>query len=247
MNKFTADFHSGKFPGFTLNKTYQEIIDNFWFSKDIPFIETDFNIDVTRTYNWLSEHDYLFEEQYTQINRLNFAKSHGYDWFTDPHSNGWGVLDILGDDIDVSQLVSGGVHQNQSRRQTQRRTLDVLQDLQRQLNDQNLPINRLMIFRLAPMGWLQPHMDRKVSGTPIMNNIWLPLHDFDPSLKIYPYGYVHHVTGRAYILNNSEFVHSVINLNSAPRYVALIKLDYQNVSKNTQNRFYHSLKTQWFS
>jgi len=244
MNKFTADFHQGVFPGFTVTTPYQKIIDNFWFSKDIPFIETDFNIDVASTYRWLVENDHLFEKRYTQVNRMSFAKDHGYEWFIDTHSSDWSNLDVIGEDYKRQPLVDGGEIQPETSRPT--RNPDVLSDLRMQLDTHCLPINRIVIFRLAPGGWVQPHVDKKIDGIPSMNHVWMPLHDFNYSLKVYPYGYVPHKTGRAYLLNNNDYIHSVINTDDLPRYVAIMKIDYQNIPDSSWQRIQKSLQQQWF-
>lgn len=245
MNKFTADFHQGTFPGVTISKTYQEIVDNFWYSTDIPFIETDFVVDVSAAYRWLVENDNRFEQRHTQIDRMNYAKTRGHDWFIDPHSHGWDNLYIIGKDYLPQQIISNGEGQPQ-----QHQTInnpDALTNFRSQLEEQHLPISQIVIYRLEPGGWVQPHIDKKVEGTPIMNHIWMPLHDFATSLKVYPCGYIKHQTGRAYILNNNNYPHSVINTDSHPRYVATMKIDFQQLPDNSWKKIQKSLQQQWFS
>jgi hypothetical protein len=244
MNKFTADYHQGTFPGFAMTKPYQQVVDAFWFSKDIPFIETDFDIDATETHRWLVDHDHLFEQRYTQTNRLNFAKQHGYDWFTDVHSHDWHTLDVLGLDYAHGQLITNGQAQEQIYQNNTHP--DAVPDLKIQLDKVGLPVEKIYIQRLAPGGWVQPHMDKHQPGAPVMNHVWLPLNSSALSLKIYPSGYVHHRPGRIYLVNNTYYAHSAINTDSEPRYVAIMKIDYQQLPEESWNRIQQSLQQQWF-
>ena len=65
-------------------------------------------------------------------------------------------------------------------------------------------------------------------------------------IKIYPYGYVQHQTGRMYLLNNPNYVHSVVNYEPNPRYVALMTINHHALDSNLENQIFESAKQQWF-
>ena len=247
MNKFTQEFHQGQFPGYQPTKSYEEIIDNFWFTSQIPVVDLDLGLNMQSTYQWAVDHNYLFDNQYTQIDTSLKAEQSGHSWFTSPHSMGWDSLEVLGNDLPQHRLVPDNTVENSYVSDYRPQYYpDAVPDLTKEFARLGISVSRIKIFRMAPGGWVQPHMDKKHSGSPIMNHVWLPLHEFDESIKIYPMGSVKHQTNHVYLLNNNDFLHSAINTADQPRYVGIVKLEYNTLPNNIWNQIKESVKQQWF-
>jgi hypothetical protein len=231
MNQYTIDFHQAEFPGYVPSQSFEETVENFWYTRNIPFVDTGIDIDASKTYQWLIENDHLF--------KTNCSDYHRNQWFSTARCASWTRIAVSGDDYKTYNL------------QTQDPDItyypDAVPDLVSELARVNLPVNRIKIFRLGAQGWADPHVDAPIPGSLVMNHIWLPLHDFPTSMKVYPYGYIKHRAGRIYLLNNNHYVHSVINTSDFPRYVALLKVDTQRLPTSTWEQIKANLKQQWFS
>lgn len=244
MNKFTQDFFQGQFPGFSVDCNYEEIMSDFWHTKKLPFVELDFTVDTQPTYQWLLKNKQLFDKTPTQHSRELNKKEYGVDWFTDAHSQGWLELKVTGAELERDYIVNCGIEMPHHHTEELANNLQI--DLVNQLNKINLPVTRIKLLCLEPNGWAQPHMDRLKPGHATMNHVWLPLHNFKPSLKVYPYGTIEHKTGHLYLLNQQSFIHSVINPESMSRFVAVLTLDYENLSVDMWEQIKQSVYRQWF-
>jgi len=81
----------------------------------------------------------------------------------------------------------------------------------------NLKFCMLSVF--GPNGYLRPHRDIGLNLTPL-NYIWIPLNNpYGNELRIYPYGTVSVTLGNVYLLNQENFVHSIVNKSNDDRYV----------------------------
>jgi hypothetical protein len=242
INEYTKQFHSADFVG--LPKINKFSTDDFWISKNIPWLELTLGIDTTSTYNWcINNQDkfitnpYQTKEKYRKL-QLN------ENWFSPEHSSGWDALYVLGDPLVFKRFFPSDSTDFLSI--TPSFYPDAVPDFVQQITDLGLKITKLEILRLQRGGWIQPHLDKKYStGQPTMNRVWTPLHNFSQCLKIYPTGYVPHKTGNGYILNNENFIHSVVNKESFDRYVAIWSFDIDTFPQNMFNQIKEDCITRW--
>jgi hypothetical protein len=245
INEFTKQFHDSTFPDFCVDQTLNQVLNNFWQNTCIPYVGIDVGFDTAATYKWLLDNDHLFAKTQSGMFTEKKNKDLGFEWFTSSHSEGWANLPVIGTTEKYKAIVPG------DGAVTYQITHDVLPnsvpDLQFFLNQIGLSISELNIFRLKPGGFLQPHMDIGVDCESTMTYIWIPLHDFPPCLKIYPSGYLRHCKGNFYILNASNFMHSVVNTTDQPRYVATVFFDHKKIPQSFWNQIKQSLTQQWFT
>jgi hypothetical protein len=233
MNKLTQEFHQSTFPGFKPNVSYEQVKQNFWQSSYLPFLDTGIDFEVDSSYQWLSNHQECFEKD-SRTEHNNLLK----EWFEDSRAVDWYCCNIFGSNKGYDAHPDDIITKYHP---------DAFPDIQQQIQKLKLPITRLAVFKLAPNGYVQPHVDpRPGPHKGGINHVWLPLHNFPQSLKIYPHGYVQHQTGRMYLLNNPSYVHSVANYEPTARYVALMTLNYRALDPDLENYFFEVAQKQWF-
>lgn len=138
-------------------------------------------------------------------------------WTRDVRNQGWKELSVIimenGMELvhDANQTVS--LPERQACQDLDLK--DMLLDI---FSSRGLAIKNLMIFKLEPNGWIQPHVDRMLDY-PGLSYFWMPLHDFPPCLKIWPYGWLHHRLGSMYLFNHSKYVHAAVNQTNQGRYI----------------------------
>lgn len=89
-----------------------------------------------------------------------------------------------------------------------------------------ISLYNLMILKLEPHGWIQPHIDRMIDY-PGLSYFWMPLHEFPPCVKIWPWGWLPHRLGCMYLLNHSRYLHAAVNQTNMDRFIlsGRIKID----------------------
>ena len=234
MNNLTQQFHDNKFPGFSMPNTIEETMHDFW-NSNLPFLElpiifnTNDSVEILKqSKEWMPVASQDFFE--------NKSKTLGEHWFFNAHSRGWEEIRIVG----CPELKKDQQYYSQIKL-----VPDLLPGLISQFNDNNIHFEFLSVKKLKPGGWLQPHKDYIHNNTRKFNYFWMPLNDSSDNLKIWPYGYLKHKTGRVYLFNNTGCVHSVLNRDSIERYVVLGRFD---LSK-TQFKFNtaEEVEKQWYS
>jgi hypothetical protein len=242
MNNYTTEFHNSSFPGMVKKLDANDIKENFWNNKNIPFVELDLNFNHQDTYNWLLTNNHLFttvESQVAQQKEINSELG----WFKSSRSYGWESLYVKGTPYKDLRIVSDG--KNKVEPIHRQNYITAVPDLQTFFSVKRIPVNRLWVFRLQPGGWVQPHKDQSVDGVPNMSWFWTPLHEFQKCLKIYPYGYLEHRLGCMYLFNNSNFMHSVINQSQDYRYVAVGEVDVKNLPYDLNQYIINNAINQW--
>jgi len=245
-DKFTRDFFEADFPGFNPSHDWNDIEKNIW-EAPLPFIELECGLDHSETYKLVEQAaDHFIEMPGEQIRRTEKITI-GDSWFYSSHIEGWKQLPIYGEMYTMKKIIQSG------------NNLDLYEDFKKllwkpniyfgkyllpQLEKLGCAIKRLVIDSLETNGWVRPHQDSD-QGRPL-THAWIPLHNFDPCLKIWPYGFLKHKLGNIYLLANSKFPHSVINTMPYRRYVAIIKIDEENCSPSFQDFVKESAKKQWF-
>tara|TARA_R110000868_G_C10842311_1_gene760160 strand:+ start:570 stop:1304 length:735 start_codon:yes stop_codon:yes gene_type:complete len=244
MNKLTKDFHDAKFSGFVPDFSYEHCIAQFWKSKTVPFIDTKIDLSIDTTYKWLLNNDHLFVNHHSLIDIDKHIEKLNAGWFTSPRQSNWTTIGVFGTGYKNTSLIDNGIPIEFNT--VQPTYPDAAAALVNQFTQLNLPIFRAQIARLAPGGWVQPHLDNYGTNDPKMTHCWVPLHDSNDSIKVYPFGDIPHKAGRIYLLNNMNFLHSIVNMDSKPRYVALLKLKHSDISDSLWEHLQTLIKEQWF-
>jgi len=90
-----------------------------------------------------------------------------------------------------------------------------------------MPIKDLCDIHVCePGGWLHPHLDIKDDESKL--RIWIPLHEFPACLKVFPFGWLKHEFGKAYLFDNKNYVHAVHNPTDLYRFVLIMGIDNIN-------------------
>jgi hypothetical protein len=247
MNKYTKDFFENSFPGYTPTYTFEQNKENFWFTKDIPFLELDINLKTNDSYELIKSIDHEFHAVAPEVNQLLVQQKRKRDWFFKNHSYNKTEYVVLGYQEPDGNMIKGPDSVPMTLEHVADNHPDTFISLQTQLNDSGFKLERLWISKLNIGGYMQPHRDLKLDNYPTLAYLWIPLHDPTPTMKVWPHGLIDHKIGSVYLLNHQNFVHSVMNSQPHNRYVALSKFDYTKVPKHLWQQITSSLKNQWYS
>lgn len=118
-----------------------------------------------------------------------------------------------------------------------------VEPIKQHLLDLGVDAKLCMLSVFEPNGYLRPHRDIGLNPTPL-NYFWLPLNNPTGSeLRIYPYGNVTINAGSIYLLNQENFVHSVVNYSNEHRYVLVGHLN--NISTEFKQQILNSILKQY--
>ena len=138
-------------------------------------------------------------------------------WTRDVRNQGWKEMSMIimenGMELVHDSTQTTSLPRRQERQDQELK--DILLDI---FLSRELALKNLMIFKLEPNGWIQPHIDRMLDY-PGLSYFWMPLHDFPPCLKIWPYGWLHHRVGNMYLFNHSKYVHAAVNQTDQDRFI----------------------------
>ena len=154
-----------------------------------------------------------------QNDQTNYGTS---NWYTPPVSQGWSILGIKDDD-----KFSLKKHNSEETFQRKSAHVDdaVLDKLTQELFQTfGCTPARALVLKLDPGGWVAPHLDRYTVDMGLCS-FWIPLHDFDSCMKVFPLGWLKHKYGSMYLFNQSHYLHAVRNTESRPRFVMVGKID----------------------
>lgn len=244
MNKFTRDFHLNDFPGHIVPSRRWDY-DEFWYRKDVPWLEVPLRLDTNQVHKELrSQHDSLFSEiTEQQNNRLDAINKDRY-WFYSEHQYGWQSCVISRKNYPAlasqvantefpDQIIQPVIH------------ADVCRGMLQQFADIGIEVLWTDVKALIPGGWIQPHVDPKVSGTSTMEYFWIPINDCSPNIKIWPAGYITQKLGNMYLVNNQTFPHSVINHDPWTRYVLTGRINKNSMNFDLRKLISDSFQQQW--
>jgi hypothetical protein len=244
INKFTKDFHSHDFPGWSASGSAWDY-EEFWYRKDIPWLEVPLELKTNNTHLELkSQHQSLFSEISEQQNTKLDAINKDRYWFFSDHQFGWQSCVISRKNYPA---LASQIKNTELPEQVIQPTLhsDVCMDLLNQITDLGLKILWTDVKALIPGGWIQPHVDPKVEGTSTMEYFWIPINDCSPNIKIWPAGYIKQKVGNMYLVNNQTFLHSVINQDPWTRYVLTGRIDKNSLSPELRQLVSDSFQQQW--
>jgi len=245
MNELTRKFHEAEFPGWKPKKTHEEITSNF-FDSELPFLEIDIGLDTKEAMAWIESNQQCFIGHELAKKKENDAKKEGRYWYYNNHSEGWEQCWKFGPPLLGQDMLC--VSSNDKVKAEGKKTYfpDSVPGLVEKLNEQGFVFTKFHISKLLPNGWAQPHMDRFHGSFKKLYWIWIPLNDSQPSLKVYPYGYIKPKVGCLYFFSNMGYVHSIVNKDNFSRYVAIGTLDLKNC-KLDFDKIKECVKSQWFN
>jgi hypothetical protein len=195
---------------------YKNLVDDILITDDlhttkIPMFDISLDKDILeKIYNFARKIDHKF----------NPAPHHTWfklGWADQPRSHNW-------HEITIKQAPSWLKHRVAVDEPPVERTAHILGDAElEQLFDQlfaplGQKITNLRIIKLEANGWIAPHMDvwEREFG---LCYFWIPLHEFPPCLKLFPWGWLQHKLGKMYLFNQSSYVHAVRNTTDQTRLV----------------------------
>lgn len=94
---------------------------------------------------------------------------------------------------------------------------------------------------LEPGGYFAPHVD-VFEKDPGMCYFWIPLHNMQPNMKVFPWGWAIPTYGNMYMFNYSKYVHSVANNENNRRFILGAVLDINRVPESFMKLFRENKK-----
>jgi hypothetical protein len=246
MNALTKQFFQAEFPGWQPSQDFDTVWQSFWTTREIPVLELNLGIDPSVLLNWTKQNNNRFVTAWNAVHFEQQAKISGREWYKHPSGQGRQDLQLSGTYPQRRKLLdnSAAIELDSQHRDIH---TDAPQDLTIQLKQLGfVGIYGVKVAKLDPGGYLEPHKD-PLMMLDTMIHLWIPLHQSQANLKIWPSGQLHHRVGCVYILNNQSFVHSIANFDTEPRYVVLAKIDRTKISADLVAKIRTALKQQWFS
>lgn len=217
MNQFTRDFLRNDFP--KIEYQFETDASDLRHSS-IPAIEVPINqsAQIHRIYNRCLQ----LKNRFSDISTGQFFNH----WYTRPRSQGWKELCVLYKQVGMRDTVDPTkIHYRENLFPANDMELEQLcTDL---FKAAGISVEQITILKLEPNGWINPHKDNV--DIPVgLGYFWMPLHEFDPVLKVFPYGWLNHQLGNLYLFNHCRYVHAVCNDMEHDRLVMIGRLDLSN-------------------
>jgi hypothetical protein len=246
MNELTRQFHINQFPGWRPTKPLEENMRAFW-TCELPFLEIDCGLDLDNIYKeilqldqsrWTDLQEQKYQDQKSELNDTS--------WFYSAHSQG--VQEIRLKSIKFHEELIPIMDQTPKEDKHEIEIVNqdgILQIVYDELEKQNIHYDSLKVVRLGAGGWLYPHKDQYESRKELkLTQMWIPLNHCQRNLKMYPYGYMPNKVGKAYLLNNFDYIHSAFNKDNHPRDILLLKVRPESFDiKDIQSL----AKQQWYA
>ena len=219
MNQFTKDFLFNDFPKieYEFHPDMHDLRDSCVPAIEIPIGQLQQLHKIYRRCQQL-------ENQFLDISTGQFFNH----WYTRPRSQGWKELCVLYKQVGIRDMVnSDKIHYRKNivtsdDMELKRLCIDLFDNV-------DISIEQIVILKLEPKGWINPHKDN-VEIPVGLGYFWIPLHHFDPALKVFPFGWLNHSLGNLYLFNHCQYVHAAYNNMDKNRYVMIGRL---NLSKKS--------------
>lgn len=167
-------------------------------------------------------------------------------WYRQPRSSGWHELTVKESQQPHQFTMAHNTSQSVARPQSKiTKNTKLLETSMQLFADLNIQLESLRIMKLEPQGWIHPHRDRTQVSYGLCY-FWIPLHEFAPCLKIFPYGWLQHRLGNMYLFNQNSYVHAAVNQSSQDRYVMIGRFDPAQVPATLLNQ-YHDFKQEFLT
>ena len=228
IDQYTSDFFSNQFD----DLISIQLADDVWRSK-IPFVEIPM------------EKPQILDSIYHQASTESFAASlpiADINWWTQPSYQGWNDLAIAcNEKIGIGDYLNTDLR---SKKYASWATKDLRDLVDTMLHNEGLSLLTCCIKKLDAGGWLNPHKDAHKLDCSFAY-IWMPLHQFSPGMKIWPWGMLDHRYTHYYLLNNAEYVHAVWNRSDTARLVLVGFIDIENCKPEWKKRVEQAIDQQW--
>ena len=160
-------------------------------------------------------------------------------WYSQPRSSGWDELAIKESDRPYRyQLIHDPSRSIDKPASILTKNNEITKLTEQLFKDLDIEILSLRIMRLQPHGWIRPHIDR----SDVVNGLcyfWIPLHEFQPCLKTFPFGWLQHSFGNMYLFNQNSYVHAAVNQSNQPRYVLIGRFNPDTVPSQLLNQYHN--------
>lgn len=213
LDPLAKEFFTNNFPGYNDTVTVNE---NNLLSNRVPFVDLDMDIDTESIIKIAKE----LAEEHTELHERKKYDSEDYKrvdkvssllLWSDGKKEGW-----------ISDIYYKKRAPNYPVKELTEKTRSI-KDL---LTKSGIDATLCWLHSLEPGGYFRPHRDIKLDSTPL-DYFWIPLNDVPGSqLRSYPYGEISTKVGKAYLLNNDDYVHGVFNNGEETRYVLLGHIDH---------------------
>lgn len=211
MNNYTENFIHNCFTNFShdnINVT-SEAVDN-----QVPCVEI-FGLDLALL-------NQIYQQAVDLKHNFTFLSNSGMynEWYHFPRAQGWKELQLKENNtVAVRSLLDNTEIKRPTKTVYKDKTLlDLCNDLLHKI-----PNTAIKIQMVEAGGWIQPHRDIKVERG--LRHLWIPLHNFPPCLKVWPFGWLQHKLGSMYLFNNADHVHAVHNNTDLDRFILMVKID----------------------
>lgn len=157
------------------------------------------------------------------------------DWCYLVRSHGWSNL-IIKNVTNKSRDYNGTLTEIPYEINTDQTLVDLCRDM---FGEWWNSLVSLKIMKLDAHGWVNPHRDLAKEDYNLCN-FWMPLHDFDKGIKVFPLGWLTHAVGDLYLFNQSRYPHAVINPTNHPRLAMVGKFDIDSIHAEIVDQFTHN-------
>ena len=207
MNQLTLDFFNNPHPGFVKKVV---ILDDI-FATDVPVVELDLKLDTTAILT-----------EALSIGKFNELVRPTFNYEQEKRVNNWHKIHVY----QTESMNAQRYYTNLSEKIVGTESLPVVnanktnyKSLFDQLDLWGITVDWCHMMKLGPQGWLTPHRDINNNMQPL-RYFWIPLNWPEGNkLGVYPIGDIKINVGSMYLLNQRDYVHSVINLGNQDRYI----------------------------
>ncbi len=228
MDQLLEDFYSNKFNGFNSHITLTDNILN----TPVPVVELSLGIDTA----------YLLE--LAKKIPLDLMNRPTYPYELQPRFQGWNIQ-LLWSHNFKNTLISDVYYKKLDKPIEDKSADNLAKPIQDYLTTVGLDCKLCVLSVFDANGYVRPHRDIGLNNTPL-DYFWIPLNNPTGSqLRIYPYGTVEVTLGNIYLLNQEQFVHSVVNFSEETRYVLIGHLT--NVSTKFKSLITQSIQSNYLT
>lgn len=193
-----------------------ELLENSDGNNDVPMVEIPgLNKDILeQLYQHAVKNDSNFERKFVTTRFDSWENiDHSDQWtqFVIQHQENWNLSGFVGAITNTPPDPVGD-------------TSDIISAVNALFDDLDLTVSNARFAKLAPNGWLNPHIDL-FDKDPGISYFWIPLHEHIPTIKIFPWGWSESKLGNMYLFNYSKYVHSAINFGNTTRYILQGRFD----------------------
>jgi hypothetical protein len=222
-NKFTQDFFDMDFSNFKFLLDGIKDADHPAFC-DLPVVPIDYcnELVLKQLYNMCNSR---LVDKFVPVVSTNYYNH----WHSMERSFGWAEIPIkINDNIETMEIIANKKIKMKRENKTKLDRDIVLTCKNIFKQDIWQSIEQLLILRLDPKGWVQPHRDIFTKSYRLCH-FWIPLHEFEKGIKIFPYGWLKNKFGNMYLLNQGRYPHSIINNSNHDRFVIVGKFNTTQV------------------